>query len=285
MAFVEPSDLDENATISSPDINIACSQPRRDRLVLAPVPTRMSAGLLAALVSLLVAATIAAFTATAALRPLAPEPEPAVAGVGVDAPAPAAPRLTERGDRWVPSSDRGPTTSVLTRPAPRPPAPPAAATAVAAAASVAVPAAAAAEPGRPARPEAGEPRLGQGVPAAIRRWEPLILRYAKRHGLDPRLLAALMQTESGGDPNARSSAGAVGLLQLLDGPTDPEENIAAGAALFAQHLRTFGDLDLALAAYNAGPAAVRIHGGVPPYDETRWHLYLTRYWYWAFASG
>lgn len=241
----------------------------------------MTAGLLAALVSLLVAATIAAFTAMAALRPLVPEPEPAVAGVGVEAPAPAAPRLTERGDRWVPSSDRGPTTSVLTRLAPRPPA---VATVVVAAASVAVPAVVA-EPGRPARPEAGDPRLGQGVPAAIRRWEPLILRYAKRHGLDPHLLAALMQTESGGDPNARSSAGAVGLLQLLDGPTDPEENIAAGAALFAQHLRTFGDLDLALAAYNAGPAAVRIHGGVPPYDETRWHLYLTRYWYWAFASG
>ncbi|HEV8639274.1 MAG TPA: lytic transglycosylase domain-containing protein [Chloroflexota bacterium] len=248
----------------------------------------MSAGLLAALVSLLVSAAIAAFTAMAALRPLAPEPEPA----GVEAPAPAAPRLTERGGRWVPASNPAPTTSVFARPAPRPPAPAATAAAAVAPASLAVaPASLAVAAARvadhvpPAPPSAGEPRLGQGVPAAIRRWEPLILRYAKRHGLDPHLLAALMQTESGGDPNARSSAGAVGLLQLLDGPTDPEENIAAGAALFARHLRTFGDLDLALAAYNAGPAAVRIHGGVPPYDETRWHVYLTRYWYWAFASG
>ena len=78
---------------------------------------------------------------------------------------------------------------------------------------------------------------------------------------------------------------AVGLLQILDGPSDPEANIAAGAALFAQHMRTYGDLDLALAAYNAGPGAVRTHGGVPPYDETRWHGYLTRYWYWAFTQS
>jgi soluble lytic murein transglycosylase-like protein len=170
----------------------------------------------------------------------------------------------------------------------RPPAaaPPAAPAPLAAPAPpAALPPAPGEEGARPAPPSAGEPRLSRRVPAAIRRWEPLILRYAKRYDLDPHLLAALMQTESGGDPNALSSAGAVGLLQILDGPSDPEANLAAGAALFAQHMRTYGDLDLALAAYNAGPGAVRTHGGVPPYDETRWHGYLTRYWYWAFTQS
>jgi soluble lytic murein transglycosylase-like protein len=186
----------------------------------------------------------------------------------------------------VPTTTTALTTSVFARPAP----PASVAAAVVVPGPVAPPPEAAELPPAPgeagavAPPTAAEPRLGPSVPAAIRRWEPLILRYAKRYDLDPHLLAALMQTESAGDPNAVSSAGAVGLLQVLDGPTDPEANIDAGAAMFARHLRTYGDLELALAAYNAGPGAVRTHGGVPPYDETRWHGYLTRYWYWAFTQ-
>jgi soluble lytic murein transglycosylase-like protein len=78
---------------------------------------------------------------------------------------------------------------------------------------------------------------------------------------------------------------AVGLMQILNGPRDPEESVAQGAAILASHLGTFGELDLALAAYNAGPNAVRAHGGVPPYDETRWHVYLTRWWFWAFSRA
>jgi soluble lytic murein transglycosylase-like protein len=248
----------------------------------------MSSGFLAALLSLLVAATVAAVTVMTEFRPAAPAPVQPELRVAAAALPPV-----ERSGRWAPASDPAPTTSVFARPAPRPPLPPPASAPpvpppgqvlLPPSAQAPLPAAPVAAGAPSGPPESSAPRLGPAVPAAIRRWEPLILRYARRYDLDPHLLAALMQTESGGNPEARSSAGAVGLLQLLDGPTDPEENIAAGAALFSQHLRTFGDIDLALAAYNAGPGAVRAHGGVPPYEETQWHVYLTRYWYWAFAT-
>jgi soluble lytic murein transglycosylase-like protein len=105
-----------------------------------------------------------------------------------------------------------------------------------------------------------------------------ILLAAERQGLDALLLAAVVETESGFDPQARSQYGAVGLMQLL--PTtaaslgvtdleDPAANLDGGARYLSELLRRFdGDLGLALAAYNCGPTTVRHHRGVPPFRET-----------------
>jgi soluble lytic murein transglycosylase-like protein len=105
-----------------------------------------------------------------------------------------------------------------------------------------------------------------------------------RHNLDVNLLAALVHVESGGHTRAVSKAGARGLMQLMPrtaaelGVSDsfrPEENISAGTAYLDTLLTRYHDqLALALAAYNAGPAAVDRYHGVPPYRETR--LYVAR---------
>lgn len=101
---------------------------------------------------------------------------------------------------------------------------------------------------------------------------------AAKNGIEPALLRALVRQESGFDPAARSSAGAVGLTQLMPGtaaslgvdPTDPVQALDGGARYLRQQLDRFGgDERLALAAYNAGPGAVARHGGVPPYAETQ----------------
>jgi soluble lytic murein transglycosylase-like protein len=102
---------------------------------------------------------------------------------------------------------------------------------------------------------------------------------ALKNGLPPALLLAVMYQESGLNPRAKSPKGAIGLMQLMpevareldvEYPTDPEENINAGAKLLASLLRTYrGDVALALAAYNAGAGSVNIAGGIPPFAETR----------------
>ncbi len=105
-----------------------------------------------------------------------------------------------------------------------------------------------------------------------------IREAATRHGVDPRLIAAVAMRESGGDPNSVSRVGAQGLIQLMPatakflGVTDVldiRENILAGTHYLRMLLDTFhGDLGLTLAAYNAGPGAVERYRGVPPYRET-----------------
>jgi hypothetical protein len=105
-----------------------------------------------------------------------------------------------------------------------------------------------------------------------------ILGYSERYGVDPRLVIALIITESGFRPTATSRTGAMGLCQLMprtargmgvSNAYDPEQNIEASVRLIRGHLDKYGDLKLALSAYNAGPGAVKKHGGVPPYRETR----------------
>ena len=110
-------------------------------------------------------------------------------------------------------------------------------------------------------------------------FEKIISEAAIRHGLDSDLIRAIIQIESGGIPDARSSKGAIGLMQLMpetssnmavSNPFDPKANIRGGTKYLSQLLERFrGNLVLALAAYNAGPEKVERYGGVPPFPETR----------------
>ncbi|HEX5619669.1 MAG TPA: lytic transglycosylase domain-containing protein [Solirubrobacteraceae bacterium] len=106
-----------------------------------------------------------------------------------------------------------------------------------------------------------------------------ITAAAKKYGLDPALLAGLVKQESGFNPNAGSPAGARGLTQLMPSTAaglgvtnvlDPAQSLEGGAKYLRQQLDAFGgDVTRALAAYNAGPGAVKRYGGVPPYAETQ----------------
>lgn len=105
----------------------------------------------------------------------------------------------------------------------------------------------------------------------------LIRTHAAQQSLDERLVRAVIQVESGYNPRALSSKGAIGLMQLMPGtardldvdPWDVAENIKGGTVYLRQMLDLFGGAeDLALAAYNAGPGAVQKYGGIPPYPDT-----------------
>lgn len=106
-----------------------------------------------------------------------------------------------------------------------------------------------------------------------------ILAYSEHYGIDPRLIVALILVESGFRTTATSPKGAMGLGQLMPStarglgvvnPYDPVENVAGCIRLMRSHLeRLGGDLQLALACYNAGSGAVKKYGGVPPYRETQ----------------
>lgn len=111
------------------------------------------------------------------------------------------------------------------------------------------------------------------------KFEDLITAAADKFGLNPALLKAVIKHESNGNPQAVSPDGAKGLMQLIDStatmmgvvnPFDPVENIMGGAKYLSQLLDRFdGEIDKALASYNAGPGAVEKFNGIPPYKETR----------------
>ncbi len=113
----------------------------------------------------------------------------------------------------------------------------------------------------------------------INRYEEIIANAAQAHQIPISLIKAVITTESAGKNNAKSTVGAKGLMQLMDGTAkdlgvknsyDPEQNINGGAKYLRQMLNQFDEnIDLALAAYNAGPGNVRKYDGIPPFKETQ----------------
>jgi len=138
----------------------------------------------------------------------------------------------------------------------------------------------AASPGpTPADASAGTPAANaSGGGSAPASFADAIQAAAAATGVDPRLLTAVAEQESGMNPDAVSPAGAEGLMQLMPGTAqslgvqdafDPAQNALGGAEYLKEMLAKFqGDVPLALAAYNAGPGAVEEYGGIPPYAET-----------------
>ena len=158
-----------------------------------------------------------------------------------------------------------------------------------------------------APPQSGVPVVGQnGMPAELQTMSaglfrpvaaagattlqipggfgPMVTEAAKKYGVDPALVAAVMETESRFNPDAVSQAGARGLMQLMPATArglgvtdanDPLQNILGGAKLLGQLSAKYnGNIELTLAAYNAGSGAVDKHGGIPPYAETRKYVPL-----------
>lgn len=121
------------------------------------------------------------------------------------------------------------------------------------------------------------PAAAATLPSRAATWLGPIEDAARRHGVDPRLLTALVWTESAFRVDAVSPAGAIGLGQLMPGtaagmgvdPHDPLQNLDGAATYLATQLRNFGSVDLALAAYNAGPGRVQRAGGIPEIAETQ----------------
>ena len=130
-------------------------------------------------------------------------------------------------------------------------------------------------------PHTHHPAFDQPPPSRLSAPIPLpqlICEHARSNDIDPLILDILTRHESGFDPTAVSPVGARGLMQLMPdtaaslGVTDiddPYQNVGAGTRYLAQQVRKYGDLQLALAAYNAGPSCVDSYGGIPPFAETQ----------------
>jgi soluble lytic murein transglycosylase-like protein len=136
-----------------------------------------------------------------------------------------------------------------------------------------------AAPARSASPRAIDPDLDLPSEAAVRRFAPIVARAARVHGVDEALVHAVIFAESSYDPDAISPAGASGLMQLMPATAaqygvrdlfDPAQNVSGGVRLLRDLLARFdGNVELAVAAYNAGAyAVIRAGNRVPPHTET-----------------
>jgi len=134
-------------------------------------------------------------------------------------------------------------------------------------------------------PKPAAPSAERGTGLRITPYTDLIVNTAETYGVDPVLVQALVQVESNYEPRARSSKGAMGLMQLMPSVAkeyrvrnayDPKANVEAGVQKLKALLEKYGSesVSLALAAYNAGEGAVTKFNGVPPYRETQ--SYVTR---------
>jgi soluble lytic murein transglycosylase len=127
---------------------------------------------------------------------------------------------------------------------------------------------------------------GSSTVAMVHVYTDLIREHARAYRLEEALVKAVIKAESNYNPQSLSNKGAQGLMQLIPetarlmnviDPFDPAENIRGGSNYLRLMLDQFsGNLDLALAAYNAGPNAVLRHGGIPPYAETRQYVQRVR---------
>lgn len=126
--------------------------------------------------------------------------------------------------------------------------------------------------------QSAAPALDADLPPANPTLSNLIQEAAQKYQVDPKLVSAVAEVESGGNQSATSPAGAIGVMQLMPGtaeglgvnPYDERQNIEGGAKYLREMLDAFGgDVRKAVAAYNAGPQAVKEYGGVPPYRETQ----------------
>jgi len=130
------------------------------------------------------------------------------------------------------------------------------------------------------------PARSAAAPSLVHGYHEIIRANARAYRLEEALVKAVIKAESNYNPHSRSSKGAQGLMQLIpataqlmkvDDPFDPAENIRGGSNYLRLMLDQFsGNLDLALAAYNAGPNAVQRYGGIPPYTETRQYVQRVR---------
>lgn len=122
-------------------------------------------------------------------------------------------------------------------------------------------------------------QIGNDTPRTKAEITDLINKYSEEHNLDADFVKAVIQQESGFNPNATSKCGAMGLMQLMPATAeslgvtdayDAEQNIYGGTKYLKGLMDRFGNnKELALAAYNAGPNAVKKYGGIPPYNETQ----------------
>ena len=141
-------------------------------------------------------------------------------------------------------------------------------------------------------------REGGNVRAAVSvsgDYDEVIRSASDRHSIDADLVRAVIKAESGFNSNARSSKGAMGLMQLMPDTArlynvlnayDPVDNVDGGVRHLRMLLERFqGDLRLSLAAYNAGSGAVEKFGGIPPYVETREYVRRVLRFYDAFRGG
>ena len=141
--------------------------------------------------------------------------------------------------------------------------------------------------------EAGAPR-SVGGSVTNGGFDELIRSASDRYNVDPNLIRAIIKTESDFNINARSNKGAMGLMQLMPDTArlhnvsdayDPNENVEGGVRHLRMLLERYqGNLELSLAAYNAGAGAVEKHGGIPPYNETREYVRKVLRFYDAFRG-